>query len=135
MDVNVTGGVIEKVSHHLSGAAGPGGVDSVTLQDWLLRYGAVSRKLRESITRFVCWIANNLPPWAAIQAYVAGRLIELDKCPDVRSVGIGEALQRLAGKAILFVCGVEATAACGADQLCLGLHAGIEGGIHAMNNM
>eukprot|EP00957_Ditylum_brightwellii_P045360 3438318-Ditylum_brightwellii.AAC.1 len=39
IDVNITGEVVEKVAHRLSGAAGPGGVDSVSLQDWLLRYG------------------------------------------------------------------------------------------------
>mmetsp|Transcript_14787 Transcript_14787/g.22031 ORF Transcript_14787/g.22031 Transcript_14787/m.22031 type:complete len:104 (-) Transcript_14787:357-668(-) len=33
VDVNVTGEVIEKVARRLSGAAGPGGVNSVTLQD------------------------------------------------------------------------------------------------------
>eukprot|EP00957_Ditylum_brightwellii_P139405 10624033-Ditylum_brightwellii.AAC.1 len=38
-------------------------------------------------------------------------------------MGIGEALQRLAGKAFLFVCGAEATAAW------------IEGEIYAMNDM
>eukprot|EP00957_Ditylum_brightwellii_P044754 3394045-Ditylum_brightwellii.AAC.1 len=72
VNVDVTGGVIEKVARHLSGAAGPGGVD---------------------------WIANSFPPWAAIRAYVAGHLIGLDKCPGVRPVGVGEALQCLAGKA------------------------------------
>eukprot|EP00957_Ditylum_brightwellii_P158740 12082701-Ditylum_brightwellii.AAC.1 len=53
IDVNVTGDVVEKVTQHLLGAAGPGGVDSISLQDWLLRYGAVSRKLREVITKYV----------------------------------------------------------------------------------
>jgi len=77
----------------------------------------VSHKLPDLIARFVHWIANNFPSWAAIRAYVAGRLIGLNKCPGVRPVGIGEALQRLARKAILFVCGVEAMATCGADQL------------------
>eukprot|EP00957_Ditylum_brightwellii_P199643 15219481-Ditylum_brightwellii.AAC.1 len=135
IDVNITGEVVEKVARRLSGAAGPGGVDSVSLQDWLLQYGEVSRKLCGAIPKFARWIANTYPPWAAIRAYVAGLLIGLDKCPGARPVGIGEALQRLVGKALLFVCGAEEAAACGADQLCGGLRSGIEGGIHAMNDL
>eukprot|EP00957_Ditylum_brightwellii_P100390 7652057-Ditylum_brightwellii.AAC.1 len=92
----------------MSCTAGPCGVNSVTLQDWLLQYGTVSHKLRESIPHFVCWIVNNFPPWAAIRAYVVGHLIGLGKCPGIQSVGIGEALQQLEGKAILFVSGAEA---------------------------
>eukprot|EP00957_Ditylum_brightwellii_P124338 9477238-Ditylum_brightwellii.AAC.1 len=72
--------------------AGPDRVDSVSLQDWLLPFGKVSRKLQEVIAKFARWIANTYPPWATIRAYVAGILIGLDKCPGVRLVGIGEAL-------------------------------------------
>jgi hypothetical protein len=39
---------------------------------------------------------------------------------------------RLSSKCILFVAGGEAKESCGVDQLCAGLEAGIEGGIHAM---
>eukprot|EP00957_Ditylum_brightwellii_P075698 5752559-Ditylum_brightwellii.AAC.1 len=82
----------------MSGAAGPGGIDSVVLQDWLLYYGTASRLLQESVARFVHWIANTFPPWAAIRVYVAGRLIGLDKCPGVQPVGIGEVCNDWLGK-------------------------------------
>ena len=38
---------------------------------------------------------------------------------------------RLVAKCVIFVCGDEAKDACGLDQLCAGLEAGIEGEIHA----
>ena len=63
---------------------------------------------------------------------MSGRLVALDKMPGVRPVGIGEVWRRLFAKAVLLVAGPEATEACGADQLCAGLSAGIEGGVHAM---
>ena len=63
------------------------------------------------------------------------RLVGLDKCPGVRPIGIGDILRRLLCKTLLIVVGNEATRACGTDQLCSGLEAGIEGGIHHMRSM
>eukprot|EP00957_Ditylum_brightwellii_P134504 10254160-Ditylum_brightwellii.AAC.1 len=70
-----------------------------------------------------------------MRSYVAGCLIGLDKCPRVCPVEIGEALQQLAVKSVLFVCGDAVTEACGANQLCAGLWSGIEGGIHTMDDL
>ena len=55
--------------------------------------------------------------------------------PGVRPIGIGETWRRLFAKIILLVAGGDATEACGIDQLCAGLMAGIEGGIHAMQHL
>jgi hypothetical protein len=62
-----------------------------------------------------------------------GRLIALDKCPGIRPVGIGEIWSRLIAKVIFVEAGPEAKNACSDNQLCAGLEAGIEGGIHAVN--
>eukprot|EP00957_Ditylum_brightwellii_P074962 5696650-Ditylum_brightwellii.AAC.1 len=115
IDVNITGKVVEKVARCLPGVASLGRVDSIYLQDWLLQYGEVSRKLCEAISQFARWIANTYPLWAATRAYVMGRLISLDKCPGIRPV--------------------EAAEAYGVDQLCGGLRSGTKEGIHAMNNL
>jgi hypothetical protein len=66
-------------------------------------------------------------------------LFGLDKCPGVRPVGAGagagESWRRLFAKVVLHFAGGEAKEACGIDQLCAGLEAGIEGGIHAINHL
>eukprot|EP00978_Attheya_sp_CCMP212_P038941 scaffold198092_cov45-Attheya_sp.AAC.1 len=38
--VDITDETVEKVVRRLSGAAGPGGTDAMSLQHWLLRFGS-----------------------------------------------------------------------------------------------
>ena len=134
-DLDVTCDTVTKVAGELSGAGGPGGVDAVALQHWLLRFGKDSFALREAVAEFTRWMANSTPPWAAIRAIMANRLMALDKCPGVRPVGIGEIWRRLFSKCVLKEAGAEATEACGSDQLCAGLKADIEGAVHAVRAM
>ncbi len=135
IDINITADTVEKVSKNLSGAAGLGGFDSKELSRWLLQYGTRSEKLRKTIAEFTSWLANDNPPWAAYRALMSGRLLALDKCPGIRPIGIGETFRRLMAKLVIAVTRNEAQIACGVDQLCAGLQAGIEGGIHAVQQI
>lgn len=128
----ITADHVEAVASHLSGAAGPGGTDAVDLRNWLLRYHGNSAALRAEMAALTTWIAASNPPWAAIRALMACRLVALDKQPGVRPVGIGEVYRRLMAKCVLRVTGDHATQACGNFNLCAGLKAGIEGAVHAM---
>jgi hypothetical protein len=132
LPVEITVDVVETVAARLSGAAGPGGTDAVDLRNWLLRFGAESEGLGRVMAKLTEWIANERPPWAAIRALMACRLVALDKSPGVRPVGIGEIYRRLMAKCLLKVVGHQATTACGNLNLCAGLPAGIEGAVHAM---
>ena len=135
INIEVTEDSVEKVARRLSGSAGPSGIDSVAMSHWLLKFGGASSKLRRSIAKFVEWLSNDYPPWAAYRAMTWSRLVGLDKCPGVRPIGKGDILRRLLCKTLLIVVGKEATRAYGTDQLCSGLEAGIEGGIHHMRSM
>ncbi len=83
----------------------------------------------------LCLLAgNDFPPWAAYQALMTGHLLALDKNPGVRPIGIGDTWHQVLLNSILQVAGSAATEACGADQLCAGLSAGIEGAVHLMQH-
>eukprot|EP00957_Ditylum_brightwellii_P070415 5350109-Ditylum_brightwellii.AAC.1 len=78
------------------------------------------------------WLANGLPPWAAICAIMGCRLVALDKCPGTRPVGIGEIFRRLFAKLVIQATGNDAKTTCSNLQLCAGTEAGIEGAVHAV---
>lgn len=124
--------IVAEVANNLSGGAGLGGIDSILLKHLLLKHGGASRRLRVAVANFTEWMANESPPWAAIRALMSGRLVALDKCPGIRPIGIGELWRRLISKCFLKVAGPQAKEACSIDQLCAGLEAGVEGGVHAM---
>jgi hypothetical protein len=63
--IEVTSATIENVAAQLSGAAGPGGVYAVNIQNWLLRYGGESSTLWGELAEWATWLANDHPPWAA----------------------------------------------------------------------
>ena len=119
--VDITDDTVTAVAGRLSGGAGPGGTDSVSLQHWLLRFGAASAELRQIVGDFVELLGNGRPPVAAYQALMSGRLIALDKQPGIRPAGVGETWRRLMAKCLLKIAGPEAKSSCGTIQLTGGL--------------
>ena len=111
------------VAGRLLGGARPGGMDSVSLQHWLLRFVAASAELRLIFGDFLEWLGNWRLPWVAYRALMSGRLIDLEKHPGIRLVGVGETWQRMMAKFLLKVAGAEAKASCGTTQLVGGLEA------------
>ena len=77
-----------------------------------------------------------LPPayvnQSALSAFTAYRLIALNKCPGIRSIGVGEMARYILGKAILTTIRNEVQEAAGALQLCAGQQAGCKSAVHAM---
>ena len=72
-------------------------------------------------------MANELTPWAAIRAMRAARVIALNKFPGICPAGMADAWSRLLCKFMLAVTIGDATVACGSNQVCASLKAGIEG--------
>jgi hypothetical protein len=85
---------------------------------------------------WVEWLSNESPPYAAVCAVNARRLIApLDKKPGVRPVHVGECYMRLWGKTLVKMTGESAKAECGNKNSCAGLEAGVEGNLHAVREM
>ena len=115
--------------------AGPSGIDSEHWNDAFLRFGGHSSALRDEVAVLITKIANEIIPLIQIRALMSGRLIALDKCPGVRPDGIGECLRR-----IMCNCMAEATKKyfeeiCGSQQPACGVKEGIEGIVHALEEM
>ena len=134
-DVEVMDGHIGLTAHRIQGSAGPGGCDSTHCQDILLRFGPRSQRLRDSIADLTHHLANTLVTWESVWALLANRLITLDKSPGVHPIGVGETLRRIIGKAICLIAREDIESACGTNQLCASLKYGIEGAIHAADDL
>ena len=65
-------------------------------------------------------------------AYLAARGLALDKQPGVRPLGILHSEFRLEANTLILVTGEDVELLLGAENLCGGLRAGLEGGFHAM---
>jgi hypothetical protein len=112
--------MVKKIAPWLSGSAGPGGVDSVDMQNWLLRFGKESLALQEEIAKWASWLAP-------LGGLLGRDGMPIDKSPGVRPAGIGELLQRLLAKIVLHTVRATATTACDNLNTCAGFEAGIEG--------
>ena len=105
-------------ARRIQGGAGPGGCDARHWQDVLLRYGAYSSCLRDTVAALSCRLANTIVPWDQVRALVSNRLIALDKYLGVRPVDVGETLRRIFGRAVYIATRVDIEDLCGIDQLC-----------------
>ena len=85
------------------------------------------------MTRQLC--IDELKDPKSISAVSACRSIPLDKCPGLRPIGIGEVLRRIMGKAVMQILKEDILNVTGYDQLCSGLEAGCEAGVHAVNDL
>ena len=89
--------------------------------------------LRQIFYDFVEWLANERSPWAAYQDLLYVRLIGLYKNTGVLLVVMGETWLRLVANCILKVISQYLKDACSTDQLCGGMEANFEGGIHEIH--
>ena len=66
-----------------------------------------------------------------MEAFLACRLIPLDKNPGLRPIGVGEVSRRIAGKVVMKVLKEDVRNSAGGLQLC----AGHEAAVHAMHDV
>ena len=65
-------------------------------------------------------------PTSSLEAFLACRLIPLDKNPGLRPIGVGEVLQRIVGKVFMKVFRPDIQSAAGSLQVCVGQSSGCE---------
>ena len=64
--------------------------------------------------------------------FLACRLVALDKCPGVHSIGIGDTARCIVAKAVLAIIREDILDTAGTVQLCAGQIAGCEAAVHAL---
>ena len=131
----LTGDLIKLAAFHTQGAAGPSGVDAYSWRRLCSSFGRASVGLCNSlaaVARRMC--TQEIDP-KELMAFVACRLIPLDKKPGIRPIGIGDVSRRIIAKAILYVIRTDIQLAAGALQTCAGHDAGAEAAIHAMRDI
>ena len=101
-------------------------------------YRTINADLRRVFANFIKKICTEKLPVdtrkdeTPSKAFLACRLIPLDKNPGLRPIGVGEVLRRIAGKVVMKVMKKDIKKAAGCLQLCAGQEAGCEAAIHAM---
>ena len=119
----------------MDGGAGPSGVDATGWRRLCTAFKKSSADLCDAIDLLARRLSTSYLDPSGIQAFVACRLVALDKCPGVRPIGIGEVLRRIVGKAVLSILKEEIMEATGVLQLCAGQEAGCEVAVHALREV
>ena len=131
----ITGEVVKQAALHTHGAAGPSGVDAFAWRRFCSSFQGASTDLcnaMAAVARRLCTV--HVHP-VGLDAFVACRLIPLNKNPGVRPIGIGEVSRRIIAKAVLRVVRDDVQSAAGPLQTCAGFEAGNEAAVHAMKEI
>ena len=129
------GQLIRKIALKMNGAAGPSGLDASAWKRICTSFKVASAEICNTLASIARKICSRIVDPSGLSAYVACRLIALDKCPGVRPIGIGETIRRIIGKAISVVTREDVQEATGALQVCAGHLAGCESAVHAMRQI
>ena len=131
----LTGEKIRKTILRCSGSAGPSGMDVAAWQRLCTAFRGASTDLCNSIAAVGRKLCTEELGGESLSAYVACRLIALDKSPGVRPIGVAEVLRRIIGKAIMSIVKVDVQQAAGHQHLCAGQGAGVDAAIHALRKV
>ena len=119
----------------MEGAAGPSGLDAAAWKRLCSSFKTASADLCTAIASIARKLCTQYVDPKGISAFVACRLIALDKHPGVRPIGIGETIRRIINKAIALALRDEIQDATGALQVCAGQLSGCEAAVHSMHKI
>ena len=129
------GQMIRSTVLRMEGVAGPSGLDAASWKRLRTSFKGASTDLCESLAATARRICTCFVDPRGLSAFVACRLVALDKCPGVRPIGIGETARRLIGRAIARLLRDDIQTAAGPLQLCAGYQSGCEAAVHAMRQV
>ena len=115
-----------------TGGAGPSGTDAAFWKRLCTSFVHASNDLCASLALLAKKISTTYVDPEGLSCLTTSRLIALDKMPGVRPIGIGEVVTRAISKAIVGAIQDENKQTAGCSQLCAGMEAGCEVGVHAM---
>ena len=128
---------VRKAALKTRGGAGPSGLDAdgwkriFTSNQFEYSTDDLCKTFAEVIKK-LCTVENQS---ISLEAFLANRLIPLDKNPRLRPIGVGEVLRRIAGKVIVSHLKEDVIQSVGSLQVCAGQDAGCESLIHAMRTI
>lgn len=128
----VTASAIRSAALRTEGSAGPSGIDAAGWRRLCTSFHGASNSLCSSIASMTRRLCTEYVDPSSLSAFIACRLIPLDKCPGVRPIGVCETVRRIVGKAIATAVSSDIRTAAGPLQQCAGQPAGSEAAIHSM---
>ena len=117
------------------GSAGPSGLDATIWKRMCTSFKSASNNLCSSLAGVGKRICTSVVSSEGISAFVACRLVPLNKCPGVRPIGVGEVPRRIISKAILHLIADDIKDAAGPLQTCAGQEGGSEAAVHAIRDI
>ena len=129
--------MIRKAAIKTNGGSGPSTMDTGGWRRILCsnNFSDTNVDLRKAIANFIKKICTEQVSAVSIKAFVACRLIPLDKNPGLRPMEVGEILHRITRKVIVSVLKKKVASSAGPLQVCAGQEAGSEAAIHAMEKI
>ena len=131
----IDGQLIRNTVLRMDGAAGPSGLDAAAWKQLCTSFKSASTELCDTLAAVARRLSTCFVDPSGLSAFVACRLIALDKCPGVCPIGIGETVRRIIGKAIASTITEDIQEAAGPLQVCAGHISGCEAAVHAMRQV
>ena len=131
---------MRKAAKRTKGGSGSSGRDADGWRKMLTSksFGSCTSDLRKTTANFIKHICINEIEFhnntTSLEAFIASRLVPLDKKPGLRPISVGEVLRRIAGKEVMSIVKDDVTMAAGNLQLCRGQVAGCEAAVHSMHD-
>ncbi|CAB3982847.1 Hypothetical predicted protein [Paramuricea clavata] len=130
----ITSDTIRDAANKIQGSAGLSSIDAHLWHRFCLSYKMASSDLCNALAGVARRLCTKSVHPEGLSAFVACRLIPLDKDPGIRPICIGEVPRHIIAKAILRVVR-DVKEAVGPLQTCAGFEAGCEAAVHALNHI